>query len=318
MVVGAARVELHVHGSQSLKQKRGVVRAISQRVRNRFNRRGREVLATYTPLEISDLDWVMVAEIDLEEATAIANRLSRTLLITSAVVTVGLLIALSWFLRRQVLSPVSRLLHGAREMASGRYDTRIGLRRRDEFGALSDAFDHMAAAISAELKERQQALKSLEQSEEKFRRIYETMADGYFRRRLSDGRLVDANPAAANILGYPSVEAFMERRTTELYATAGDRAQVVERLQQSEEFQGLEIEMVTLRRRGGPAPPQRQDPARRGATEPALVETNFFDLSAQKKAEVALEERARLAAERRKPREEHVSREHEPRAPHTP
>ena len=37
MVVGAARVELHVHGSQSLKQKRGVVRAISQRVRNRFN-----------------------------------------------------------------------------------------------------------------------------------------------------------------------------------------------------------------------------------------------------------------------------------------
>ena len=37
MVIGAARVELHVHGSQSLKQKRGVVRAISQRVRNRFN-----------------------------------------------------------------------------------------------------------------------------------------------------------------------------------------------------------------------------------------------------------------------------------------
>ena len=37
MVIGAARVELHVHGSQSLKQKRGVVRTISQRVRNRFN-----------------------------------------------------------------------------------------------------------------------------------------------------------------------------------------------------------------------------------------------------------------------------------------
>lgn len=37
MVVGAARVELHVHGSQSLKQKRGVVRSITQRLRNRFN-----------------------------------------------------------------------------------------------------------------------------------------------------------------------------------------------------------------------------------------------------------------------------------------
>ena len=37
MIVGAALVEIHVHGSRSLKQKRGVVRSIVQRVRNRFN-----------------------------------------------------------------------------------------------------------------------------------------------------------------------------------------------------------------------------------------------------------------------------------------
>ena len=37
MIVGAAVVELHVHASQSLKQKRGVVRSIVQRLRNRFN-----------------------------------------------------------------------------------------------------------------------------------------------------------------------------------------------------------------------------------------------------------------------------------------
>lgn len=36
MIVAAAAVELHVHGSASLKEKRGVVRSISQRVRNRF------------------------------------------------------------------------------------------------------------------------------------------------------------------------------------------------------------------------------------------------------------------------------------------
>ena len=37
MIVGAAAVELRIHGSQSLKEKRGVVRSISARVRNRFN-----------------------------------------------------------------------------------------------------------------------------------------------------------------------------------------------------------------------------------------------------------------------------------------
>ena len=37
MIVGVAIVELHVHGSQSLKEKRGVVRSVIQRVRNRFS-----------------------------------------------------------------------------------------------------------------------------------------------------------------------------------------------------------------------------------------------------------------------------------------
>ena len=37
MVVGVAVVEVHVHDSQSLKAKRGVVRSIQGRLRNRFN-----------------------------------------------------------------------------------------------------------------------------------------------------------------------------------------------------------------------------------------------------------------------------------------
>jgi uncharacterized protein YlxP (DUF503 family) len=37
MHVGAALVELHIEGSRSLKEKRGVIRSITQRVRNRFN-----------------------------------------------------------------------------------------------------------------------------------------------------------------------------------------------------------------------------------------------------------------------------------------
>jgi uncharacterized protein YlxP (DUF503 family) len=37
MIVGAAVIEIHIHGSQSLKEKRGVVRSIIRRVRNRFN-----------------------------------------------------------------------------------------------------------------------------------------------------------------------------------------------------------------------------------------------------------------------------------------
>lgn len=37
MIVGASVVEIHIHGCQSLKAKRGVVRSIVGRVRSRFN-----------------------------------------------------------------------------------------------------------------------------------------------------------------------------------------------------------------------------------------------------------------------------------------
>ena len=37
MIVGASVVELHIEGCSSLKAKRGVVRSVAQRVRNRFN-----------------------------------------------------------------------------------------------------------------------------------------------------------------------------------------------------------------------------------------------------------------------------------------
>ncbi|MBW2496197.1 MAG: DUF503 domain-containing protein [Deltaproteobacteria bacterium] len=43
MIVGAAVVELRVHGSRSLKAKRGVVRSITGRLRNRFNVSASEV-----------------------------------------------------------------------------------------------------------------------------------------------------------------------------------------------------------------------------------------------------------------------------------
>jgi uncharacterized protein YlxP (DUF503 family) len=37
MIVGAAIVEIRIHGSHSLKQRRGVVRSITRRISNRYN-----------------------------------------------------------------------------------------------------------------------------------------------------------------------------------------------------------------------------------------------------------------------------------------
>jgi uncharacterized protein YlxP (DUF503 family) len=73
MIVGAAVVELHVHGSQSLKAKRGVVRSIVQRLRNRFNLSVAEVGGQDT--------WqraVLGISVAGSDATAVRRVLERT------------------------------------------------------------------------------------------------------------------------------------------------------------------------------------------------------------------------------------------------
>ncbi len=74
MVVGAARVELHVHGSQSLKQKRGVVKSILQRTRNRFNVSAAEVGGQDT-WQIAVLGLTTVAN----EGLAVRRRLEKAI-----------------------------------------------------------------------------------------------------------------------------------------------------------------------------------------------------------------------------------------------
>lgn len=68
-----------------------------------------------------------------------------------AALLVGLLIAL-WISAR-ITKPVEELAEGAREVAAGRWDTRIEVRGRDEVGQLATAFNEMTQTLAAQ-KER--------------------------------------------------------------------------------------------------------------------------------------------------------------------
>ena len=82
--------------------------------------------------------------------------LTRQILKTAAAVAaaalfVGLLVSL-WISAR-ITKPVEELAEGAREVAGGRWDTRIDVRGRDEVGELAKAFNHMTQTLAAQ-KER--------------------------------------------------------------------------------------------------------------------------------------------------------------------
>ena len=76
--------------------------------------------------------------------------------VISAVFAFGLLlIGLSVLFRmiRRTLRPIQDLETGAKAISEGDYGKRIGIRRRDEFGALSESFNRMAEAVQTHVEQ---------------------------------------------------------------------------------------------------------------------------------------------------------------------
>jgi two-component system, NtrC family, nitrogen regulation sensor histidine kinase NtrY len=65
-----------------------------------------------------------------------------------AALLVGLL--LSWWVSRRITRPVEELANGARDVASGRWDTKIDVKGSDEIGQLATAFNEMTGTLAAQ------------------------------------------------------------------------------------------------------------------------------------------------------------------------
>ena len=71
--------------------------------------------------------------------------------VAAAALFVGLLV--SFWISARITKPIEELAEGAREVASGRWDTRIDIRGSDEVGQLAAAFNRMTQTLAAQ-KER--------------------------------------------------------------------------------------------------------------------------------------------------------------------
>ncbi len=65
-----------------------------------------------------------------------------------AAILIGLL--LSWWISKRITRPVEELADGARDVASGRWDTHIDVRGNDEIGQLAGAFNDMTDTLAAQ------------------------------------------------------------------------------------------------------------------------------------------------------------------------
>ena len=108
--------------------------------------RGEQVLSSFEPLALSDLDWVVLAEMDAHEAFAPIRTLARNTLLGGAVLVLGVFI-LSWMVSRRFVEPIVELEDASSRFAEGDDTVHLRVRGDDELGRLTGTFNRMVQAI---------------------------------------------------------------------------------------------------------------------------------------------------------------------------
>jgi class 3 adenylate cyclase len=110
--------------------------------------RGIPVLSSFAPLEIPDVSWVILSEIDVSEAFAPIHAFAREMIL-AAVVLIVVMTVLAMLLAASFVRPIRALSEGARRVGAGESDLHIETGTRDEIGELAQAFNEMVKSVGA-------------------------------------------------------------------------------------------------------------------------------------------------------------------------
>ena len=107
---------------------------------------GSPVLSAFTPVNIGDTVWALIAEIDEVEAFAAVNLLKK---IVGGVGLLGVLgiVAVALLVTRSITNPIKKVVQFAELIRRGDLTERNRLDRGDEIGKLASAFDSMADGL---------------------------------------------------------------------------------------------------------------------------------------------------------------------------
>ncbi len=107
---------------------------------------GDESLAAYTPANISNVDWVIVAEIGTKEAFAPVREFTRNLVLSSTALVIFVAL-LSLLLAQIIVRPLRRLKLAAGRIAAGEQGVQVNAGRSDELADVGTAFNDMSRSL---------------------------------------------------------------------------------------------------------------------------------------------------------------------------
>ena len=158
------------------------------------------VLSSYTPLNIADVTWVILSEIDKDEAFA-SLYATRDIIFLIAVIISVLVTIIAFSISDNIAEPILRLAIGTKNIARGDFSKKIITTQKDEIGVLSDSFNRMTEKLIEANVNKDQALIESKRAREYSENLIETAHDAIV--GINENRMVCIwNKAAEKIFRY--------------------------------------------------------------------------------------------------------------------
>ncbi len=174
---------------------------------------------------------------------------------------------------------------------AGRTIGMIGLANKESGYDLADQQAVVSLSVAfVEALNRKRAEEALQESEERYRSLFEDIPVGLYR-TTPGGRILDANPALAEMLGYPDCDSLLEVNAADVYVNAEDRRRWRTMMEGEGVVQGFEARLC---RRDGTIIWGRESAraVRDGEGRVLYYEGGVEDITKRKRAEEALRQRA--------------------------
>jgi PAS domain S-box-containing protein len=122
--------------------------------------RGVSVLSSFRPLDLQDVNWAIMSEIDEAEAFAPVEKLKDRFILGGSIL-VAIAVYVAFFFSRSMTASLQTLLTRADALARGELDEPIEIESSDEIGKLAQGFESMRRSIRkliADLQDEKNAL----------------------------------------------------------------------------------------------------------------------------------------------------------------
>ncbi len=110
--------------------------------------KGKQVIGLHQVIRLSGVNWVLISEIDRDEALAGAYKQGNVVLIMLLLTSV-LVVLLAIYLARRITRPLIRLADASMEVAAGKLNQQVDISTDNEIGKLAEAFNHMVQVRQA-------------------------------------------------------------------------------------------------------------------------------------------------------------------------